>query len=873
MPNGQYDDPPPSTPQWLMGLHESVTPTPEVDPLTGPDPTSTELENLGGRGRPTDISQPVRGPRRPGTESGENYGASTAAASGGAEPNSAIEALYRGQYSHAPSRDIEQFGYDYFESRMPDVPEEVELVEGEEPVLGDTLPDAIKPGRTGTRPVSNRHVIGAGDEIVVSVTGTWELFQAVEVSRDGTILLPEFAPINVAGRTLGELPEVIKAAIETRRVGVEVTVGMGRTRAVQVNVVGEVNSPGMFTVDAPADVLDALLVAGGPKRSGTLRRIRLNRANGEVELVDLYDLLLSGQRPRMAPLQDGDMLYVPTIGPTVAVAGYVQNPAIFEVTPPRDVADLIQLAGGLLPNSYQQMLQIERTRNGRRETLDIPFDDRGMATLVENGDMLLIGAVEGTMRSIVRIEGEVGRPGEHEYREGMRFSDLVELADGLRIDASRDAAIINRQVGPLSEIQLLPGRRAQATSRQVIVVRDLRAALAGDEDHDHLLQPLDLVVIQPRSAAQVKPTVDIIGAVQRPGTYELTSGLRVSDLVALSGNLLPNAYADEAEIVRNIFDADAVEMSVRRMRINLKDAFELGGDSDPRLAHGDRVVVRQLNQTSVTVRISGLVKFPGTYVFPAHARITDLIAAAGGVLPNADIRASKFQRKSVVRTQSQRFKQFAEILREYAESDYTRLLQIASPQEALAGKQNLDHTRELIQRMARHQPDGRIVLDWTADSFPESYHNLTLEDGDALMVARRQETVSVVGHVFNSNAFIAEKDLNVQTLVEKCGGVTENGDEGRLYVIRADGTVRLVETASRRARRKFPIYPGDVVMVPRRRIERTMMAQIQDVIRLMKSGAETGLLLNNLEQTNLGISWVSGSADAYDSGIVNELID
>ncbi len=857
---GLYDREGIQRPEWLDGLKESVSrtavPQRADNSFLGSQGTSPEAA----RGQPRDHSKAIEGAARP---TGSTVSATAGpVAPGGDSAKSVVEALYRGQYASAPDRSLDQFGYSYFEPKgAPPVAEGETPAEVEAPVSG-----ALGAPAAGYR-------IRPGDELTLSVTGAHSLQLREIVDPAGTVTLPEVGPVVVEGFTLQEAEGFVRAAFDAVWIGIDVKLALGRILKGRVHVVGSVVNPGQHILSVPADILSVLTAAGGPSRTGSLRRIAIQRVTGEVETVDLYELLIDGLRPNISALNDGDIVSVPPIGPTVGIAGKVHRPAIYEVKLPMRIADVMALAGGATPFTYSAALQVERTVSGRgREVIDVPFDATGFDFDVADGDLIMLGAIDGSMRSTVRIEGQVVRPGDYQYREGLRLSDLVKRADGLLIDASQDQALVSRQIGRTGEIELITGRRSQSTSRRIMVL-DVARALAGDLTQDILLQPLDHITIQPEEATSITPTVQIIGAVQRPGTYELTADLHVTDLIAIAGNLLPTAFAEEAEIVRNTYDDEARRMTVQRTRISLRAALEGSLRDDPCLVHGDRIVIRQLKSSSVTVDVSGEVRFPGTYVFPADAKITDLIAAAGGLLPGADMGAAKFTRVSVRNLQRSRFRELAEYMREQSEADYTHMVQVGSPQEGVAGRIALEHTRELISRMATYQPDGRVVIPWGTADFPDTAFNLTLEDRDTLMIPRRQETVSVVGHVFNSGAFVAQDRLNLGVLIDQCGGVTEQGDLTRVYVIRADGTVRLVSGGSRRVRKRVPVFAGDIVMVPRHRLKRTFYAQLSDALHMLRSGAETGLLLNNLNQVDLGLNWVGGSGVRPSIGVNDELFD
>ncbi|MHC4990699.1 MAG: SLBB domain-containing protein, partial [Planctomycetota bacterium] len=462
-------------------------------------------------------------------------------------PPSTLERLYGGRFDRQPERDLVQFGYPYFE----------QIVEIDE--VGPAVPD---------------YLLGPGDEVLVTVWGSFDAQHRLTVDRDGELSIPEVGAVPVAGRTFAELPRIIQQAYARTRLDFELSVSLGRLRRIQVHVVGDVQRPGLVEVPARASVISGLIAAGGPTRSGSLRRIQLTRQD-VTRAIDLYPFLVGGDPKQSELLRTGDVIFVPPIGPTVGVAGYVQRPAIYEIIDATSVGETLDLAGGLTPFTFTPQVQLERTVDGRgRETLDVPLDEAGRAMAMGDGELLLVGAVDGQMQPVIRISGEVVRPGLYQYQPGLKISDLVAQADGLTIDAYLPQAFVSRQVGAAGAVEMVPSRLALESSRRVLVI-DLSAALEHDPRHDLELMPLDLVEVRARQTATVRPTVTVIGPVQEPGTYELTAGLRVSDLVALAGNLLPEVYYDEAELIRRIYDTDARQLDVSRFRFDLGRALDV----------------------------------------------------------------------------------------------------------------------------------------------------------------------------------------------------------------------------------------------------------------------------------------------------------
>ena len=763
----------PDRPAWVDGSQEPVEEVPRDEPsvpaaLTSP--TSWSVSEMPPRGVPRNLTQrleqppaPRRTPVRTSTAfPGPSGPAATPAAAPASAPaestppaesapdtRSTLERLYKGSFERDADRTLKQFGYDYFASAPP-----VDEV----------------------GPVPEDYLIGPGDEILVTAWGSFNAFHRLTVDRDGQISLPEVGSLAIAGRTYGELADVIRRAYEQTRKQFELNVALGRLRKIKVHVVGSVTRPGLTELPARATVLTSLIAAGGPTKTGSLRRIELHRGE-TIESIDLYDFLINGRPVAEEVLRGGDVIFVPPVGPTIGVAGYVQRPAIYEIPETVSVGRAIELAGGLTPFTFTPQVQLERTVDGRgRAKFDVALDDEGRRERMADGELLLIGAVDDEMQPLVRISGEVVRPGTFQFRPGLRVGDLVRQADGLTIDAYLPQAFVSRQVGQAGSVELVPQRLTVGSSRRVLVI-DLELALKGNPEHDIELMPLDHLEIRSRQQATVRPTVKVLGPVKQPGTYELTAGLRVSELVAMAGNVLPEVFYDEAELIRRVYDSERRQLDVRRYRFDLGSALSGTPDADYVLQNGDQVVIRALRSAQVTVEIDGEVRFPGTYVFPAGARITELIAAAGGVLEDADLRSAMFTRDSVRRLQQRRFDHLTETTRRQYESSLERMTQTGQAREGLAAKLALMQTEDLLERMEQYQAKGRVVIPFLRSDFPQSSFNLTLEDGDKLKIPRQHETVAILGHVFNPSTFVAEPGITVAELVERSGGITERGDE------------------------------------------------------------------------------------------------
>jgi protein involved in polysaccharide export with SLBB domain len=764
----------------------------------------------------------------------------------GSPPSSAsrLEGLYAGAESRV-SRKLVQFGY-------------------------AAVSQATPLERAGLVPAS--YEVGPGDEISITVGGSFHAQHLLEIDREGRVKIPEIGLVQVAGTEVRGLSALIRAAYAKTRRDFDVSVTLGKLRRIEVYVLGHVGNPGRHEVPAGLDVLGAVAAAGGVLKSGTLRRIALTVEERE-ESVDLYPSLCgdSGAAGRVRSggpvVSEGARIYVPEVGGTVALAGQVKYPAIYELgAQATSLGALLDLGGGLTPFARTSSVTVERTVLGvRREPEEVSLDGPGLERPVADGELVLVGGVDGGMQAIVKVDGHVVRPGDYPYRAGMKASDLLRLAGGLRVGAHAKEVFLSRVVDGGDRAFGVP-----RASRRVLVF-DADRVLAGEASGDIGLNPLDHVRVRSEGDMGYRRSVEILGAVRQPGVYELTRDLRASDLLALAGGSRANAYLENAELLRRVSADSAAEMAVRRYRVDLGRALsDRGGKRDPSLRDGDQLVVRTLEDRRIRAHVSGEVRFPGLYVFPPDARITDLLAAAGGLRPQADLRAASFVRESVRSLQRERFRHLVERSQQLHELAFADLIQSGHGGEAAAGKASLQQNADGLRRMERQELNGRVVIPFLEDDFPSSPFNLVLENNDRLTIPKIQETVSVVGHVFTPTTQVCVPGLTVEDALERSGGLTELGDPDQIYVVRASGEVQSL-AQSLGLDLSESLLPGDVVLVPRAPREQSVESEIFTALSLLRNAAEISALAASTPTGGLtSVSSVPSHEDGLD---LNRLLE
>ncbi|MGD9715283.1 MAG: SLBB domain-containing protein, partial [Thermomicrobiales bacterium] len=471
-------------------------------------------------------------------------------------------------------------------------------------------------------PVGPEYVLGPGDGIKVELWGSVSQRLQRVVDRGGRVALPEVGTIQVAGRSLGDVQREVQTVLRTQFRDVEADLSLNRIRSVRVYVVGDVTSPGAYDISSLSTPLNAVYAAGGPTDNGSMRTVRHLRNRNLVQEVDLYDLLLNGTRSDLQTFQPGDTILVPPIGAQVAVEGMVRRPALYEVRSESTLAEVLALAGGVLPAGTLRSIDLERLQahEGRtRLRLDLPeaegqqaVEQRLAEFRVQDGDRVRISPILPYSQKTVFLDGHVFRPGKYAFQEGMKVTDLVKGFDDLLPEPSHRHAEIIRLQPP--------------DFRPVVMAFNLGDALAGRAEAP-ALQPLDTVRVFSRYDFEDPPVVVVGGEVRSPGEHRTNGEVHVRDAIYLAGGLTPDAQLGDAQVFRR---NPGGEMQI--FSLNLANA--LAGDSKDNilLRPRDRVIVHR-NMAKLdppTVSIQGEVANPGKYPLGETMTIAELVQSAGG---------------------------------------------------------------------------------------------------------------------------------------------------------------------------------------------------------------------------------------------------
>lgn len=689
---------------------------------------------------------------------------------------------------------IEPFGYDIFEPQ------------------GTTL-DTPASG-----PVPPDYVLGPGDSVRVQLFGNVNDISEFEVSRDGVLNLREIGPVTVAGLRFSEFRADVKQRVKEMMIGTQVSVTMGQLRTIRVFVLGDVNKPGSYVVGGLSTISGALSRSGGVSPVGSLRAIQLKRNGRVVSTLDTYDLLIRGDNSNDSRLQQGDVIFVPPIGKTVSVGGAVKRPAIYEVKRLTTAADLVDLAGGLMPEAFAGGAQLERIgENGERTVLPVDLGSQSANGIrIRTGDILVVPEVLPELDNVVVLAGHVYRPGKYPWRPGMRLVDLIRTSDELKPGVDTGYVLIRREAARGRPIEVLSANLGAALrtpsgaenigleSSDTVHVFSL--ALGRQRVVEPLLEELRL---QSTIDAPVGK-VQVSGNVRVPGEYPLEANMRVSDLIRAGGNLTETAYALEAELTR--YSAGGAGREIEIVSVDL-DAIRRGIDSaDLVLREHDYLIIKQMPDwdSTWTVTLEGEVRFPGAYRVRRGETLASVIERAGGFTDAAFVEGAVFLREALKALEQEQIEKLAGRL----EADLANLsLQAA----AAGGSETLSTGRVLLDQLRETEATGRLVIDLRrdGDSAAGSADAVEMRDGDKLLVPKQPQVVSVLGETQQNTSHLFRENLSRDAYIDLSGGLTRRADRKLIYVVRANGAVVAGNRSKWFGRRgNVQIRPGDTIVVP-----------------------------------------------------------
>lgn len=662
-------------------------------------------------------------------------------------------------------------------------------------------------------PVPASYVVGPGDELRIRVWGQVNFESNLRVDRSGAIYLPQVGPVHVAGLAFSALDGQLRSAIGRVYRNFDLTVDIGQIRAIQVYVAGAARRPGVYTVSSLSTLVDALFASGGPSIQGSMRHIELRRGSDVVTDFDLYNLLVHGDKSKDVPLQAGDVLFIPPIGPEVAVTGSIRKPAIYELKAGESLAGLFADAGGVSAVASDARISIERIQDHRdRYAMEVANDATGLVTPLVDGDLLHVYSILPLYRKTVMLRGNTANPGRFAWHPGMRLSDLIPDKNSL---VTRNYWWKRAQLGlPAPEFEATQGFTAmrQPVEDQSITLRTPNSGEAGMADQYGSLQN------QPGS--QQRGSSSSLAADQPSPSSRIPSAGQRTEIRAL----VPEIDWNYAVIER--LDPDTLKTTLIPFDLG-KLVLQHDASQDLELQAGDVVSVFSeadirvpLAQQTKMVTLGGEFVHAGVYTVQPGETFRHLVERAGGLTSNAYLYGSEYTRESTRVIQQARIDEYVQSLGRSIQRNNMAVAasSVGSAQDLASANAAQTNEQSLLESLQKIRATGRIVLRFAPGSSGTSVlPDITMEDGDHFIVPAVSATVNVVGSVYDQNSFLYAKGQKAGAYLQLAGGPNRDADRKHEFLIRADGEVVSRDTGKGLWRTEFnnlQVYPGDTIVVP-----------------------------------------------------------
>lgn len=619
-----------------------------------------------------------------------------------------------------------------------------------------------------------KYVLGAGDAVIIDIYGASQKTINSTVSPDGDITIEGFGPVKVAGLTVEQANARLKNQLGARYSSSKIRLTVGQTKTIMINVMGEVSTPGTYTLSAFATVFHALYMAGGVNDLGTLRNIKVYRQNKLVSVVDIYDYILNGKLTGNIRLTDNDVIVVGPYDCLVTVTGKVKRPMIYEMKKNESVGTLLKYAGGFTGDAYRKSVRLLRKTGRELSVYNVGEFDFNTFHIAD-GDSIGVDSILNRYENKIEIKGAVFRPGFYNIGKDIHsVRTLIEHAEGLTEDAFTNRAIIHR----MKEDRTL----------EVIAI-DVKGILKGTVA-DIPLKKNDVLFIPTKSESQTQKTLTIHGEVHYPGVYVYADNETLEDLVLQAGGLKDKASTVKVDVSRRIVNPKALStdsLISHTFTFALKDGFVIDGTSGFTLLPFDEVYVRKSPGYSEqqNVEVVGNVMFAGTYTLSTkNERLSDIIKKAGGVTDLAYVKGARLERRI---TPDERLRM-------------NTLLKMAERQNSK--KDSLD-TKKL--NIGDTYFVG-IELD-KALKEPGGDADIVLREHDRIIVPEFNGTVKISGEVMYPNTVSFEKNKSVRWYINQAGGWGNRAKRNHTYIIYMNGTVA-------KKSYKTKVRPGCEIVVP-----------------------------------------------------------
>lgn len=653
----------------------------------------------------------------------------------------------------------------------------------------------FQPNQNMATPANYR--LGAGDNVIIDVWGaSQETFEG-EISPDGTVTIEGVGPITLGGLSVSQANSQVKSRLGKFYEGCSVQLTVGNIRTIQVQVMGEVNVPGTYSLSSLSSAFNALYAAGGINEIGTLRNIKVYRGGRCIAVIDVYDYILNGNAKGDVRLNDNDIIVVGPYECLVDIRGKVKRPMFYEMKRKESVKTILSYAGGFTGDAYKKNVRLVRKSGNEYSMHNIEEFDMNTFNL-DDGDSIYVDSVIPRFSNMVEIRGAVFHPGMFQMDgkiTGVR--DLVLAADGLREEAFLERAVMHRT-------------KEDMTLEALSV--DIKGILEGTVA-DIPLRKNDVLFIPSALDMQGELTLKISGEVNYPGTYVYAANTHIEDLILQAGGLTDAASIVKIDVFRRLNDKTAKadnEQIAETFTFSLDENFKIS-ENDFTLKPFDEVAVRKSPSYSEqqNVKIEGAVNFSGQYSMTnKNYTLSDLVEAAGGVSSLAYVKGARLER---IMTQEEKNQVEATL----------RTQQIALYEESMStSDRNFDLNRadSLLQMKLDIGNTYPVAIDLeSALKDKKGADDIVLREGDKLIIPQYSNTIKISGDVNYPITMNYDKGKALNYYIKRAGGYGDNARKKRVYAIYMNGSVKQIGHFKSK-----DIQPGCQIVVPSKKQKNKM---------------------------------------------------
>ncbi len=699
--------------------------------------------------------------------------------------------------------------------------------------------------------------IGTNDVLKLVVYGVQEFSTDLDVSKEGTVLIENVGRVKVAGLNIEAATTRIRqqmanTAYPSLRTGEsKMALTVGETRTIQVTVIGAQRS-GNYNISSLSTVLNALTEAGGPSEIGSYRAIELIRNNKVVKTIDLYAFMLNGDQSQNMGLKDRDIIRVPAHKGRIEIKGQVNRPGIFEINGKESFNQFLQYAGGFDDTAYTAMVKIIQKNDKEKAVKDLGAKEFSMYQ-PQGGDIIQVSKILDRFQNRVKLTGAVFRPDVYELTPGMRISDLIQKADGLKEDA---------YTGRAQLIRLKPN-----LLKELISVNLAKALTPGAAENITLQREDELYV---NSILDIRDslTVDLLGEVRTQGRFNYVDSMTVKDLILMAGGFT-YAANKQIEVARLVQYGDQVTdnqvATILKTEVNGDLSFNNGQENFVLQPLDVVTITKKVGYTNPeVVSIVGQVQNVGKYTLSTRVeRVSDIVKRAGGLIgqaygEGAYIKRSRFQidtlksdesKTSIEEAYNRKFKAQQELDKQ----SLTAVLNTGTGTNATTvldpniKKKNLKDTLDLLYKELEADY-YQIAIDINSImKKPGSELDLVLRDKDEIVIPKVDNRVKISGGVLRPTNIVYREGLTIGECISSAGGISEYAKRGRAYVIYANGKSRRTQHFGL-FRVNPVIKPGAEVVLPETNEKKdkplTTVIQFTTVLAQIGSVLATLVLLN-----------------------------